>query len=526
MRGRMTRRDFLAAAGAGLGLVSGADLLQACGGGSGGGRPSSAQLALGIGSQPQTLDVHKSVAGTDTYFTYNVFEWLLGYDQDARQGGRIAVGPPQMSADGRTFTFDLRPNVFFHNGDPVTAEDVQFSFQRYVDPKIGNGFAYNLAALDGVEILAPTRVAVHLKRYDAGLLPNNFWAAIVPKKYIQRYGDDHFGQNPVGTGPWRLVSRAINQNFVLERFDRYWGQKPGYARATFSIIPDDSTRMAALRSAQIDLMAQVPNQSIQTLSSQAQVSVKSALDGDSVNIRFNLRPGQESRPWHDIRVRQAMEYAIDRPTILRTVLGGRGVLDLPIQPLNWAWADAQRAIKIPPRPYDPDRARRLLADAGFSSGFSFPFAGLVNGRLPNSAEITQAVAGYWSQVGLRPIIDMLAYNTWISAIKSTSTYGVVFNLWGDQLGGPANRFNGDFASTGTYSFVADPQLDRLIADAAQTVDANQLNQAYVKVARYIVDNCYAIDLFALDGSFAVRDSVDWSPWKGVPAAVLQNARPA
>ena len=208
----------------------------------------------------------KAIAGTDAYFSDNIYETLLGHDVNGNLVPRVAQSY-SVSPDGKTFTFKLRPGVKFHDGTQVTPADVKFSFERYVAPATGNGFSFNLADMVGVDVVGADTVVIRLSAYDAGFIPAGGYASILPMKYIQAHGDAYFGKHPVATGPWKFRSFALNSNFVLDRFDDYYGEKPGYATAIFQIIPQDSTRVAALQTGQVDLIAQVPPQYIKTLSS-------------------------------------------------------------------------------------------------------------------------------------------------------------------------------------------------------------------------------------------------------------------
>jgi peptide/nickel transport system substrate-binding protein len=520
------RRSFLRKAGIGTAVFAAGGLLEACGASSSPskGRSTVQTLRLAIGSQPQTLDVDKVIAGTDAYFTDNIYETLLGHDVNGNLIPKIAQSYT-VSPDGTTFTFKLRPGVKFHDGTPVTAADVKFSFERYVAPSTGNGFSFNLADMVGIDVPASDTVVIRLSAYDAGFIPGGGYASIVPMKYIQTHGDAYFGKHPVATGPWKFRSFALNSNFVLDRFDDYWGEKPGYATAIFEIIPEDSTRVAALQTGQVDLIAQVPPQYIKTLTSTSGIVVRQKLDGDSVNFKFNTLSSQAGKPWANVLVRQAMDYAIDRNAIIQAILMGGGEPDTAIQPTDAASPVAQ-AAGLRPRPYDPGKAKALLDQAGFGKGFSFPLASLTNGRLPASEEIVEAVAGYWKNVGINAQIATLSYDAWIDAIQRTTTYPVVFNLYGDSTGGPSSRLKDDYTTGQQYSLVSDPALDKLIQQAVTTVNPTQLQQNYVNVARYIQDKAYTADLFAVKGAYAMKNTVNWVPWSGVAATVMQNARPA
>lgn len=537
----LSRRQFLQGAGGMAAAVSLGGLLSACGssakktgGGSaattatttksGGGATTNKTLRIAIGSYPQTFDIDKSVAGTNEYFTSNVYETLIGRNIAGQLEPRVAQSYT-VSPDGKTFTFKLRPGVRFHDGTPVTAEDVKFSFERFIAPATGNGFAFDLAGLTGVDILSSDTVAIHLKAYDAGFLPSGGYAAIIPMNYVQQKGAAYFNEHPIGTGPWMFKSTTVNENFVLDRFDQYYGQQPGYSQAIFNILPQDSTRIAALQSGEVDLIAQVSPSELKSLATKSGIVVKQIADGDSVNIRINTLPSQAGKPWMNVKVRQALDYAINRDEIIQTIMFGGGTADTAIQPYDAAWPVALK-MGLKPRPYDPAMAKSLLKEAGYGSGFSCKLIGLVDGRQPTSAENAQAIGGYWNAIGVNTDVQIVSYNSFVDAEQKTSPDAFVYGLFGDGTSGPSLRFNFAFKTGGLYSVTADPKLDALIQTAVTTVDQTQLQVNYVKVGQYIQDQAYEADLFALTGAFAMKDSVSWEPWFGQPATIMQNARPA
>lgn len=485
---------------------------------------STDELKIAIGGQPNSLDADKFSVGADYYFVLNVYERLSDYDASGKQIPAIAAELPSVSSDGRVYTFKLRKDVKFHDGSPVTAEDVKFSYERFVDPKVANPFAFLLKKFDKAVIVDPSTIEIHLKEPDVGFLPTNACAWIVPKAYIEKVGDAEFAKAPIGTGPLKFVSHQLNKNFVLERFDDYWGDKPAFKLYTFNIIPDNTARVTALKSGQVQLISAIPPQQLKSLEKNLKLVIKSKLDGDDISIKINCLPNQAGKPWMDPKVRQALDLAINRDELLEKVLLGQAQKEAFFQPPNASFAAGEKA-GIKPRKYDLDKARSLLKEAGFAKGFDLPFSGVVNGRLPNSSEVAQAIAGYWTELGINVDLKMHDYSAWISSIKPGTTFGAVFNMYGDSLNGPNARFSGMYRSGGTYTLINDAKLDQLLDAASASVGTDQIDANYVEVAKYLSEQAYVLPLFALKGSYGMAKGLDWAPWKSTTAIRASNAKP-
>jgi peptide/nickel transport system substrate-binding protein len=480
-----------------------------------------AVLVAGIGNEPETLDVGQIRAGTDLYPAVNIFEQLLTRDIEGNLVPGLAT-EWEVSPDGLEYTFTLREGVTFHNGEPFDADDVAFSFERYIDPELGNVFAYQLANLEGVEVVSPTEVTLRFNEYDGAFLYAGGYAYMVPKDHIESVGDEAFGQDPVGTGPFQFVERRIGEGFTLERFDDYWGDPAGYEQVEVRIIPDDNARVSSLLSGQVDLIAQLPPQNIEQVEAESGYVVKESVTGDNI---FMIPNNQiEGAPWTDARVRQAMALAIDQEALREVVLGDLAVPLTGVSALNEGFED----VEITQRPYDPDQARDLLAEAGHPDGFAMELWAPVNGRLPNSEQVTQAVAGYWSEIGIDVDEHIVEYSQWVDSERTGSgANGAIFGLWGDQGSfDPQARMLGSLTCDGPYSHTCDPQLDEMIQTVRTTVDPDARVQAYQDAFEYVHDQAYVIYLYTAEGAFAMSEDVDWQPWHGTPYTRFVNARPA
>ena len=268
------------------------------------------------------------------------------------------------SEDGLTYDFTLRQGTLFHNGDPVTAEDVKFSFERY------RGASHDLMMerVAAVEIPDARHVRFKLKRPWPDFL--TFYASataagwIVPKKYVEKVGDEGFKKTPIGAGPYKFVSFNPGVELVLEAFDQYWRKPPGVKRLVFKVIPDESTRLAALKRGEIDIAYSIRGELAEELRRTPGLTLKPAVVQGVFCLYFPDQWDPKS-PWHDERVRRAASLAIDREgTNEALTLGYSLITGNPIVPDHYEY------FWKPPAPvYDPEKAKQLLAEAGYPKGF-------------------------------------------------------------------------------------------------------------------------------------------------------------
>jgi peptide/nickel transport system substrate-binding protein len=483
--------------------------------------PQGGKVVVGIGSEPETLDVDRTRAGTDQYVLQNIFEQLVTHDANGKLVPSLASSWT-MTPDGLTYDFKLRDGATFQDGSPVTPEDVAFSYTRYADPALGNVFAYQVAGVQSVTAKSPTEVEIVLKAPDGAFLSSGGYASIVPKAYIDKVGNDEFGKNPIGTGPWKFVSREIGSSVDLTRYDGYWGNKPGYSDLQFRIIPDDNSRVSALRSGEIDAAAQIPPQSVKALEDDNSLKTVSQLTGDNIFLIFNTKA--PDAPWDKPEVRQALAMAIDQEAIQSSVLGGLATLMSGVSPLNVGWDPKN----VKQQAYDPDGAKKMLADAGYPDGFNIELWGPVNGRLPNSEQYLQAVAGFWEDIGVKVDLHLVAYSQYVDSERAASTInGVVMGLYGDSLTfDPQARLVGTMTCAGPYSHVCDQALDAQIDKVKTTVDPDARVQAYEQAFEMTNAQTYAIWSYTSQGTFAMKKTVDWKPYFGIPYTKMFQIAPA
>ncbi|HLW48159.1 MAG TPA: ABC transporter substrate-binding protein [bacterium] len=291
----------------------------------------------------------------------NIFDALVGHTPDGKVVPQLAtswrrVGPA-------AYDFALRPGVKFQNGDPVTADDVVFTFQRVLTPGAISGYSSTRKDLLGpilrVQKLDDSHVRfVYSATFpEALVLQSLVHFQIVPQKYVQQAGEGGFIAKPVGAGPFRFVRGALNSEIVLERYDGYWGGPAKVRQVIFRMLPEPSGRIAALLSGEVHVIQEVPPDLVDRLKTNPNVQVRTAEGTRSYEIEFNTK----AEPFNDPRVRQALNYAVNWDPILRDIYHGYGTrLSTAFLPNGFGYDPA-----LKPYPYDPAKARELLRQAGY-----------------------------------------------------------------------------------------------------------------------------------------------------------------
>jgi peptide/nickel transport system substrate-binding protein len=336
--------------------------------------PASAQPAgtvvVGAVAEPVNLDAAQVTDFNSTRVIRRITESLIAFPDDSTQLVPGLAESWTVSKDGLLYTFKLRKGVKFHDGTPFNAEAVKFSFERQINPehpfnKLGKyPFAgFNFGTLKAVEIVDDHTVQFVMKEPRASFLTIMAGAAanIVSPTAVKKWGAD-YPNHPVGTGPFRFVSWDRGQRVVLEKNPDYWKFPVKVERVIFRPIVEDQARLTELLTGNLDLAVNLPPDFITQLETHPKVTL---LRGQGAHVWY-LGINNQKKPFEDRRVRQAMNYAVNKEAIVRDVLKGTGLVSAgPVLPGTWG---AEAGLK--PYPYDPERARKLLAEAGHAGGFS------------------------------------------------------------------------------------------------------------------------------------------------------------
>ena len=364
------------------------------------------------------------------------------------------------SRDGLTYDFVLRRGVKFHNGDPLTAEDVKFSFGRYK----GAGAALLRARVAAVEVIDAHRVRFRLKQPWPDFMtfyatPATGAAWIVPKRYLERVGDDGFKRAPVGAGPYRFVSFAPGVELVLEAFDQYWRKPPSVKRLVFKAVPDESTRLAMLKRGEADIAYAFRGALAEELRRTPGLALKPTSPTFTEWLTFTEQWDPKA-PWADRRVRLAANLAIDRKAINDAEYLRFGRISASIIPRDFAFA-----WPAPPYPYDPPRARQLLAEAGYPKGFD---AGEVATDMVYGPT-AEAVVNYLQAVGIRARLRALERAAFYKADQEKKFRKLV-RVGSAAAGNAATRIEAFVLSGGIRAYGGHPDLDGLYREQAGELD--------------------------------------------------------
>jgi len=381
-----------------------------------------------------------------------------------------------VSKDGLVYEFVLRKGARFHNGDPVTVEDVKFSFERYR----GTASKMLRERVAAVETPDPSRVRFRLKRPWPDFL--TFYASatgagwIVPKKYVEKVGDEGFKKAPVGAGPYKFVSFTPGVELVFEAFEQYWRKTPSVKRLVFRVIPDESTRLAALKRGEVDIVYSVRGELAEELQRTAGLTLKPAVIQAPFWLYFPEQWDPKS-PWHDRRVRLAASLAIDRPTINQALTLGHSKLTGSIIPSTFEF------FWQPPAPaYSAARAKQLLAEAGYPNGFDagdyFCDAAYAN--------LGEAVANNLQAAGIRVKLRPLERAAFFSGYGEKKFKNLIQGASG-AFGNSATRLEAFAVTGGNYVYGSYPDLDGLFREQAAELDRKRRETILHKMQQLVLD---------------------------------------
>src|SRR4029453_17922121 len=357
-----------------------------------------------------------------------------------------------LAKDGVTYEFVIRKNAKFHNGDPVTAEDGKFTFERYK----GSGAKLLKDRVKEVQVVAPNRVRFVLKEPWPDFMAFYGTSAtgaswIVPKKHIERVGEDAFRKAPVGAGPYKFASFTPGVELTVDAFPDYWRKAPQGKRLVRASTPDESTRAAAVKTGEVDLAYLFGGPIAQDLQRSPGIRVVAPLLYGIYWLDF-LDQWDPKSPWHDRRVRQAASLAIDRNAINQAEMLGMGKTTGGFVPPEFDFA-----LKVDAPAFDPARAKRLLAEAGYPNGFE---AGDIT-PLPPYTTLGETVSGMLQAVGIRSHVCTMERATFMSTWREKKIRGLLTGAPG-AAGNAAARVEPFFTKAGIYAYGTLPQGDDLL----------------------------------------------------------------
>ena len=381
------------------------------------------------------------------------------------------------SPDGKIYEFKLRRGLKFHNGDPLTAEDVKWSFERYK----GAGAKELQARVREVEIADPLTVRFHMKEPWPDFMTFYGTTAtaaglVVPKKYATQVGDDGFLRHPIGAGPYRFVKSTPGIEVVLEAYTGYWRHAPHVNRLVMKSVPDGVTRAAMLKKGEADIGFAYDGQEAADIKNDPRLTLVASKHASIHWLEFADQWDPKS-PWHDRRLRLAANHAIDRKAINEAACLGfcppAGVIVPRVM---------DYALQVEPTPYDPKKARQLLAEAGYPNGFD---AGELV-PIPPFFTLGEAVVNYLNAVGIRVKMRPMERAAFYAAWREKKLPGLFITAAGNS-GNAASRVESFIYSKGAYAYGGYPDIDDLFQQQARERDPKRREALLCKIQQLTID---------------------------------------
>ncbi len=458
-------------------------------------------IVIVVGGDPSTLDPQYPDDGNARAVNDNIYEMLVVRDPETGElGPSLAESWEQV--DETTWRFTLRQDVEFHNGEPFNAEAVVYSAERMIDPDFHSEIFSFVATISGAEKVDDYTVDIFTVGPDPILLSRLTWLNIVPPVYAEE-NPEQFGNSPVGTGPYKFVEWVRGDHVTLEANEDYWGGAPSIGSVTIRPIEETATAAAALQAGEVDLVRHLIPEYL------AQVPKSASVHG----IEFPwVRINTLTPPLDDLRVRQALNYAIDKEALADSLYSGYAAIaeGQILTPAHFGYNPDVTAY-----PYDPEEAKRLLEEAG-ATGATLQFVG-ESGRWLKDKELVEALAAQWEAVGLNIDVQIVEWSQWLDLLfaGADAAPDLQFSSHDNSLF-DADRtlsvlFTTEGMAQGGQSAYGNPRVDELVTAARTETDPAKREDMYHEAVQIIHDEAACIFLLNLDDIYGLSEGLEWTP---------------
>lgn len=441
---------------------------------------STSTLTIALPTGINSLEFPYAAETNSQNAARSLYDSLLYQLPDGSLQGALAASW-QISDDGRVYTFNLRDDIVFHNGEPFNADAVVFTWQRYSQRDVPFGTYFTLA--DSVEKVDEYTVRVKTREPNALLLPSIALAWMpIPPRYYQEVGARAFAEHPVGTGPFVFQEWVKDDHLTLRANPNYWRRGfPLVDAVVFKFIPESTRRLAALSRGEVDIAPRLSAAEAATLAGVRGIDIIRYPVDRVYYVAFN-NVSRTSAPTLDRRVRLAMNYAVDRRGIVNALLDGSAQLAVGFigtADLGWQAAD--------PYPYDPERARQLLAEAGYADGFDVDMA-CPNRAYTNINEICEAIVRYLDKVNIRVSLQLMESNTFWELEKKKELPPLFVDGWASTYREAFNRLEGALTRSESWAAWYDPELEARILEIGHTLDRYERARLYARLQERMRDD--------------------------------------
>lgn len=434
----------------------------------------------------------------------NMYDYLVNFTNDGKPVPNLALSWKRVS--NTVVEYKLRPNVKFWNGDPFTSADVKFTVEKIKDPNYKSVQGTYVSEIERVETPDPLTVRFIVKRASVLLPFQRQRPYIVDSKFWQEHGDAYMETHAMGTGPFILKAWKKDEQVEMDANPNYFGGAPKVQHLIYRPIPDAAARVAALKTGETDLITNVPPQYAISIEGSRTTRMASARSNRQLFIAFNtLKPG----PQQNKLFREACNYAVDVPAIVKNVMGGRGYeLQSPI-PYGFFGFDP----KFKGYHYDVAKAKELLAKAGYPDGKGLDIVlNTPAGRYNRDKEVAEAVAGYLNAAGIKTTVRPWEWTNYSNMINRREEQPLYLLGWGGlPQFDPDPIFTPLFSSEGGIATWWTPEVDKQLADARYEFDASKRRGMYQKIANEVDDAAPWIFLFQFEDLYGASRRLVWTP---------------
>ncbi|MGE3268100.1 MAG: ABC transporter substrate-binding protein [Chloroflexota bacterium] len=461
-----------------------------------------ASVTMALSAEPNTFDPHLTVGRNTQILLANVFDGLTARDGSGNTVAALAEDWGVFD-DHTTWQFKLREGVTFHNGDPFTAESVKFTVERVINPDLKSTISSEMGNIAGADIIDPTTVHIRTKTPDI-MLPNRFgelYGGMLSPSHTMASDPATLATQPNGTGPYMLAEWVKNERLVLQAFPNYWRGPANVSQITVRPILEEAARVAALQTGEVDIIANVPYERIPELEADPNLVVKTV----STPRVFFIGIDPRVEPLNDVRVRQALNYAVDVQSIISALYLGHATQLATCFPTAAFGYDPS----VAPYPYDPEKAKALLAEAGYPNGFSVEFDSFT-GSIADHSRPAEAIAEYLRQVGIDVKLNVFEFGAFGPRRVANQVSPLHIYSIGNAYAETAWIVKW-MQQQGLGLFYRNEEIYALANQAEATFDPSARLPIYSEIQHKLKDDAGFIFLFQNDAVFAMNKKISYDP---------------
>jgi peptide/nickel transport system substrate-binding protein len=452
------------------------------------------------GVDPTTLDPMNHLETPALNLCLNIFDTLLQRDANIKIEPLLAES--YKLVNDLTWEFKLRKGVKFHNGEDFNAAAVKYNLERLGDPNNKLRQVFLVGVLDRVDIVDNYTVRVITKKpypiLDAQLC---IYGGMIAPKYLQEKGPQHLAINPVGTGPYKFVRWIKDDHILLEANPNYWKGVPQIKKAIFRPIPEATTRVAALQTQEADIITNIPPHLMKLMDWKGRSYVSKT---PSVRVIFMRCDPTKGGPVSDKRVRQALAQGINMEAIIKKVLDGNGILlGQPVTDKHFGYDPS-----VKPYPYNPEKAKKLLADAGYAKGFDFVLNS-PNGRYLNDKEVAEAAVGDLRKIGINATVKVHEWGTYMNMQYSHAVNPSNLLGWGNTAFDADYTLSPLLRTEQALSNFSNAKLDALIDQGGTTMDQKKRQKIYSDAMKLIHEEAAWVWAYQQVDIYGVNERLNW-----------------